>query len=250
VSAGEAAPADPATPDLDAGTLRGRPRAILRSILKPLLRLLIGFRVEGLENVPKTGPVIVAGNHLHNADPVLLEIAIPRPLHFMAKKELFGLPVISWIIRRVGTFPVDRGKADRSAIRNADGRLRQGIAIGMFPEGTRSVTRSLKAALPGAAMLAQLTGAPVLPVAITGSERLPFNGAKGRRREGLPDPDPGHRGVRLQFGVPFTIPREIDGRRLSHDEATDRLMAEIVRMLPADYWGVYAHLADGAAEPT
>ena len=250
MSAGEAAPADPATHDLEAGTLRGRSRAILRSILKPLLRLLIGFRIEGLENVPKTGPVIVAGNHLHNADPVLLEIAIPRPLHFMAKKELFGIPVISWIIRRVGTFPVDRGKADRSAIRNADGRLRQGIAIGMFPEGTRSVTRSLKAALPGAAMLAQLTGAPVLPVAITGSERLPLNGAKGRRREGLPDPDPGHRGVRVQFGVPFTIPREIDGRRLSHDEATDRLMAEIVRMLPADYRGIYAHLADSAAEPT
>ena len=187
--------------------------------------------------------MIVAGNHLHNADPILLEIAMPRPLHFMAKKELFGIPVVSWIVRHTGTFPVDRGKADRSAIRNAEARLRQGIAIGMFPEGTRSVARSLKAALPGAAALAQLTGAPVLPVAITGSERLPFNGAKGRRRDGLPNPDPGHRGVRLEFGAPFTIPREIDGRRVTHDEATEWLMAEIVRMLPADYRGVYRHLA-------
>jgi 1-acyl-sn-glycerol-3-phosphate acyltransferase len=237
-----------ASTDLEAGTLRGRPRAVLRTILSGLLRVLIRFRVEGLDNVPRTGPILVAGNHLHNADPVLVEIAIPRSLHYMAKKELFGVPVISWIIRWVGCFPVDRGKADRSAIRNAEARLKQGIAVGMFPEGTRSVTRSLKTALPGVAMLAQLTGAPVLPVAITGSERLPFNGTKGRRREDVPEPDPGHRGVRVRFGRPFSIPREVDGRRLSHDEATERLMAEIVRLLPSDYRGVYAHLADGSAE--
>ena len=248
MSGGETTPAKPAVPDLEAGTLQGRPRAILRMILMPLMRLLIGFRVEGLENVPKTGSLIVVGNHLHNADPLLVEIAIPRPLHYMAKKELFGIPIVSWIIRRAGCFPVDRGKADRSAIRNAEARLRQGIAIGMFPEGTRSITRSLKTALPGAAMLAQLTGAPVLPVAITGSERLPFNGAKGRRRDGRTDPDPGHRGARVKFGVPFTIPREIDGCRLTHDEATDRLMAEVVRLLPADYRGVYAHLAADVAD--
>jgi 1-acyl-sn-glycerol-3-phosphate acyltransferase len=212
----------------------------------PVLRLLIGFRVEGVDHVPDTGPVIVAGNHLHNADPVLVEIAIPRTLHYMAKKELFSVPVVKWIISWVGCFPVNRGTADRSAIRNAEARLKHGIAIGMFPEGTRSVSRSLKTALPGAAMIAQMTGCPILPVAITGSERLPFNGAKGRR-DGRPWPKRDHRGVRVRFGKPFTIPREHDGRRLSHDEATERLMAEIVALLPPDYRGVYAHLGAGKA---
>jgi 1-acyl-sn-glycerol-3-phosphate acyltransferase len=230
--------------DLEAGTLRGRTRAVIRTILFPLLRVLIGFRVEGVEHVPRSGPVIVAGNHLHNADPVLIEVAMPRPLHFMAKKELFGVPVISWFVRWAGSFPVDRVKADRSAIRNVEARLRQGIAVGIFPEGTRSVTRALKTALPGAASLAQLTGAPILPVAITGSERLPFDGTKARRQGDLPEPDRGHRGVRVRFGRPFTIPREVDGRRLSRSEATELLMAEIVRLLPPDYRGIYAHLAD------
>ena len=235
--------------DLEAGTLRGRTRAVLRTILRRLLRMLIGFRVEGLEHVPPTGPIIVAGNHLHNADPVLLEVAMPRPLHFMAKKELFGVPVISWLVRWTGSFPVDRVKADRSAIRNAEARLHHGIAVGMFPEGTRSGARALKAALPGAATLAQLTGAPVLPVAITGSERLPFNGTKARRQGNHPDPVRGHCGVRVRFGRPFTIPREADGRRLTRDEATERLMAEIVRLLPPDYRGVYAHLAEERQSP-
>jgi 1-acyl-sn-glycerol-3-phosphate acyltransferase len=240
----------PAGPvDLEAGTIRGRPRAVLRAMIKPLLRVLIGFRLEGLENVPRIGPVVVASNHLHNADPLLLQVAMPRSLHFMAKKELFAIRPLAWIIRRGGTFPVDRGKADRTAIRAAEARLKAGIAVGMFPEGTRSVTRSLKVALPGAASIAQLTGAPILPVAITGSERLPFNGTKARRRDGLPEPEPGHRGVRVRFGRPFTIPREVDGKRLGHDEATERLMAAIVALLPLDYRGVYAHLADSEALP-
>jgi 1-acyl-sn-glycerol-3-phosphate acyltransferase len=250
VTAGAERPVAPPGPDLEAKTFRGRPRAVTRSIVLPILRLLLGFRVEGVEHVPARGGVIVASNHLHNADPILLHVAMPRSLHFMAKKELFAIPVIRTIIRFGGTFPVDRGKPDRAAIRAAEARLRAGIAVGMFPEGTRSVTRSLKVALPGAASIAQLTGAPILPVAITGSERLPFNGTKARRRDGLPEPNPGHRGVLVRFGRPFTIPRELDGKRLTHDEATEHLMREIVRLLPPDYRGVYAHLADSDPNPS
>lgn len=228
--------------DFRARTLRGRPRAVVRFVLEGLFRVLIGFRVSGLEHVPPSGPLIVAGNHLHNADPVLIEVAFPRQLQYMAKKELFSTPVVSWVVRIIGCFPVDRARTDRSAIRNAEARLRQGIPIGMFPEGTRSVTRSLKSALPGAAAIAQLSGAPILPVAITGSERLPFNGAKGRLGD-RPRPKGGRRGVQVRFGEPFTIPREIDGRRLTHEEATERLMAALVALLPPEYHGVYAHLA-------
>lgn len=197
---------DAHVPDLLKGTLHGRARRVVRRILLPTFRLIFGMHLEGVENIPATGPLIVVANHLHNADPLLLETAMPRPLFFMTKKEAFKYPVISHVARYGGSFPVDRGKPDRAAIRHAENVLAQGIALGMFPEGTRSVTRSLAHALPGAALIAVRTGAPVVPVAISGTERLPFNGGKARRQDGLPEPDPGHRGCRFRFGRPFTIP--------------------------------------------
>ena len=218
-------PATPEPPDLRAGTFQGRTFTVLRAILLGLSRVLFRMRIRGLENVPPDGPLIVVGNHLHNADPLLISFAIPRPVHYMAKKELFAIPVIRRIIKFGGAFPVDRGTADRNAIRIADLSLKQGIAIGMFPEGTRSKSQALKVALPGAAAIAQLTAAPILPVAITGSERL-FR-----------------RGVNIVVGQPFTIPsRTPDGQKIGRDEATNRLMAEIVRLLPPKYRGIYAGL--------
>ncbi len=212
-------------PDLRAGTFQGKTFTVLRAILLGLCRVLFRMRIRGLENVPRTGPLIVVGNHLHNADPFLVSVAIPRPVHYMAKKELFAVPVLGRIIRLGGAFPVDRGTADRNAIRIADLTLKQGIAVGMFPEGTRSKSGALKAALPGAAAIAQLTAAPILPVAVTGSER------------------PISKGVKIAIGKPFTIPsRTADGRKIGRDEATGRLMVEIVRLLPPEYRGVYAGL--------
>ena len=224
--------------DLARGTLRGGPFRLVRALLIGLLRPTIGLRMDGLEHVPAAGPLIVVCNHVHNSDPVLVSVAFPRPLHFMAKKEAFAVPVIPHIIRRVGAFPVDRGKGDRWAIRRAEATLAQGIAVGMFPEGTRSVVHALQPAHPGAAMIALRTGAPVLPAAITGSERLPFNGAKSRPK-GARAPEPGHKGVRVRFGAPFVLPREIDGRKLTTHEATDLMMAEVAHLLPPDYRGVY-----------
>jgi len=195
--------------------------------------------VEHAERAPVGGALVVS-NHLHNADPVLTTIAYPFPIHYMAKKEVFRIPVIKWVLRWVGSFPVDRGKADRNAIRRAEAALERGIAIGMYPEGTRSVTRALASAHAGVGLLALRNDVPILPVVVTGTERLPFNGAKGRAQESVPMPNPGHKGVRILFGEPFRIPREVDGRKVSAEEAADRIMIEIARLLPPDYRGFYA----------
>ena len=224
-------------PDQAAGTLRGVPFRITRMILWSLAWLLVGLRVEGVHHVPRHGAVLVACNHLHNADPFLISFAIPRPVHFMAKRELYRIRPVGWLLRVLGAFPVDRGKADRAAIRRAEATLAQGIAVGMFPEGTRSVTAALQPAFPGAALIAWRGGVPVLPVVITGSERLPLNGAKSRSpaRAGR---GPGRR-VLVRIGPPFDLPRERDGRRLSAEEGTALLMTELARLLPDAYRGVY-----------
>ncbi|MDP9364791.1 MAG: 1-acyl-sn-glycerol-3-phosphate acyltransferase [Chloroflexota bacterium] len=234
--------------DLGKGTLRGPAFRVVRSLLLAVVGPVVRLRLEGIDYVPASGPLVVVCNHLHNADPVLLAIAFPRPVHFMAKKEAFGNPVIRAIIRRVGAFPVDRGRADRAAIRRAQATLRQGIPVGIFPEGTRSRTGSMRRAQPGAALLALRTGAPVLPIAIAGSERLPFDGgSRGRGDAVLGVAHP--RGVVIRFGRPFVLPREIDGQRLSTKEATERMMRAVAALLPPAYRGEYGVEAGGPTPP-
>jgi 1-acyl-sn-glycerol-3-phosphate acyltransferase len=233
------APVDDST-DFVKYTIRGRPRKVLRVILLAILRVVLRMRVVNSAAAP-SGAALVVSNHLHNADPVLTSIAYPHPIHYMAKKELFRVPVIKWVLRWAGSFPVDRGKADRAAIRRAEAALARGIAVGIYPEGTRSVTRALATAHAGVGLLALRNDVPILPVVVTGTERLPFNGAKGRAQASAAMPDPGHTGVRVLFGQPFHVPREIDGRRVTAEQATDRIMIEIAGLLPPDYRGVYAN---------
>jgi 1-acyl-sn-glycerol-3-phosphate acyltransferase len=234
------APSKSSTPDYNKHTLRGRPRSVVRTFALFLFRPLFRLKIERLEIVPNKGAMLVVSNHLHNADPILTVAAFPRSIHYMAKKEVFAIPVVSQFVRFLGSFPVDRGKADRQAIRRAEGALLQGIPVGMFPEGTRSVTRCLQPAHTGAGMLALKTGAPVLPLVVTGTERLPFNGKKGKLQASAKMPERDHKGVRLLFGDPFIIPRFIGDRKISSDEATEIIMVEIARLLPPDYRGVYA----------
>jgi 1-acyl-sn-glycerol-3-phosphate acyltransferase len=234
--------------DLGRGTIRGELRRVVRALLLAVLRPALRLEIEGLEHVPAAGPLLVVANHLHNADPVLLTIAFPRPIHFMTKKEVFAVPVVKWIARWNGAFPVDRGKADRGAIRHAEAVLAQGIAVGIFPEGTRSVTGGLGRAFPGVGLIALRSGVPVVAAAITGTERLPFNGAKGRIGEGRDATAPNRRGVRIRFGRPFVLPREHEGRRLSAEAATERIMAELAALLPAAYRGEYAVAPAAPAE--
>ena len=224
--------------DLLTGTLHGRPRSILRTIALALLRPLLRLRLVGVENVPDVGPLLVASNHLSNADPIILEAAFPRPLFFLGKAELFRNPIFRWILRRFGGIPVERGTADRAAIRRARAVLEQGSALGIYPEGVRSRTAALVKGLPGAGLIALQSKAFVLPVAIYGTEFFPINGdVPPRRPKELP------RGVTVRFGSPFRIPERVDGKRVTAEEATHLIMLRIIELLPERYHGVYANEA-------
>jgi 1-acyl-sn-glycerol-3-phosphate acyltransferase len=236
--------------DLRKGTIRRRTRAVIATLLSGIMRLLFGYRVTGLENIPETGPFILISNHIANADPVLTQIGLKRNCHFFVKKEAFEIPVIGRFAAWTGGFPVDRGTADRWAIKRGLAALEQGIGVGIYPEGTRSVNFGLQKGFSGAGMIALMSGAPIVPSIITGSERMPGNGKKGKITAGLKQPNPGHEGVLVQYGKPFVIPRELDGKRLRPEEATDMMMMVIARMLPPDYRGVYGErvVAEEAAQ--
>ena len=203
----------------------------------PWLHRVADITQEGVSNIPPFGPLLYVSNHLHNLDPGIEFYAFTRPLNFMGKQELFETPVVRQISEASGGFPVDRGKFDREALRQAEDRLEKGLTVGIYAEGTRSVTGALTEAKAGVGLIALKTGAPVLPVAITGSERLPFNGSKGDTAEVHSGDRPG---VHIAYGEPFYLPRTVDGKKISAAEATDIIMLEIARLLPESYRGVYA----------
>jgi 1-acyl-sn-glycerol-3-phosphate acyltransferase len=232
-----------ATADLLAGTLHGWPRRILREIVLAVLRPLLSLRLIGVENVPRDGPLLVASNHLSNADPIILEAAFPRPLFFLGKSELFHNPFFRWVLHRFGGIPLERGTADRAAIRRAGAVLEQGIALGIYPEGVRSRTAVLVKGLPGAGLIALQSDAPVLPVAVYGTEFFPVNGeVLSRRPKDLP------RGVTVHFGSPIRIPERVDGKRVTAEEATHLIMVRIAELLPERYQGFYG--SDGSVQET
>lgn len=228
------------------GTVEGVWRKIIRAPLYLLLKILIRIKVEGMENIPKETGVLVISNHMHNADPVVIEIAFPRAVHFMAKEELYRFKPLAWLITKFGNFPVARGKSDRKAVRAAINRLHYDVAVGLFPEGTRSKTTQLSHGRTGAGFIAIQGKSPILPLAITGTERLPFNFSGKRPDQEMPDP--GHTGVRIRIGTPFELPATgPDGKRLSAAEATEIMMHAIADLLPEDYRGVYRS-SDSASE--
>lgn len=227
-------------PEYFAASARRRPRGKLAYwAIWPWLHRVAHITQEGVSNIPPFGPLLYVSNHLHNLDPGIEFYAFTRPLNFMGKQELFETPIVRQISEASGGFPVDRGKFDREALRQAEERLEKGLAVGIYAEGTRSVTGALTEAKAGVGLLALKTGAPVLPVALTGSERLPFNGAKGDTAR-VHEQDEGRPGVHIVYGEPFYLPRMVDGKKISATEATDIIMLEIARLLPESYRGVYA----------
>jgi 1-acyl-sn-glycerol-3-phosphate acyltransferase len=166
----------------------------------------LGARVEGLSHLPASGPVILCANHRSWLDPPLVGGAVPRRVHFMAKEELFRYPLFGPFLRLLGAFPVRRHTADRGALRSAVRVLRRGGVVGMFLEGTRSRTGRLGPARPGAVWLAVTTGAPVVPVAISGSYR---RGGGLVVRLGPPVDMSAYRGQRLRGAELETLANEV-----------------------------------------
>lgn len=158
---------------------------LFRKVGRLVFQLVYGFEVEGLEQVPPEGGCILAANHTSLLDPPLLAVVFPRPVNFMAKKELFRWFPLAWIINKLGAFPVERGEADRGAIRRAQEILREGGVLGLFPEGTRG-NGPLRPFHNGAALFALKTGSPIVPVAIKGSRKKPFRGPPVRVKVGKP----------------------------------------------------------------
>ena len=147
---------------------------VAKAVVTAIVRTTFRFRVVGAEKVPKDGPLIVAANHISNFDPPILGVALPRPVSYMAKKELFAMPVLKQLIPRLNAYPVDRQAGGTAALRASLRLLKEGRAVGIFPEGGRNVTGTNEEKA-GAAFLAAASGAPVVPAAIVGTRKLrPF----------------------------------------------------------------------------
>ena len=198
------------------------------ALMKLLLLLFTRWQVKGGEHVPRQGPLIVVANHLSLADPPLLSASIPRRIVFMAKEEAFRSPILGPLVRAWRAFPVQRERLDREALREAKHVLGQGLVLGMFPEGRRSVTTEMQQAYPGTALVAIRNGAPILPVGIAGSENLSPLGLL-RRPE-----------VVVRIGQPLRLSPP-DGKLTQRQlaVATDTIMARIAELLPQSYRGNY-----------
>jgi len=151
---------------------------LVRGTLGAALSALFRTQVVGRENLPATGGVILAGNHISYGDPVLLWCRSPRPVHFMAKSELWHNDVLGFGLDHFWAFPVNRGASDRSALAKASEYLKAGDPVGIFPEGTRNFEGNVEAQ-GGAAFLAMRNEVPIVPVGITGTDRIKPPGTRG-----------------------------------------------------------------------
>ena len=144
----------------------------VRSLASGILEVLLTREVTGLAHVPQAGGVIVASNHGSFWDPPVLGVVLPRPLRFMTRSSFFAVPLFGALIRSLGAFPVRKGTADLSGLRAAEAALARGEALLVFPEGGRMKDGRLHPALPGLGLIAARTRAPILPVYVSGTNRI------------------------------------------------------------------------------
>ena len=182
---------------------------IAKAIIWTMGKVFWRERTYGAENVPMHGPLIIACNHVSNLDPPLLGANCPRQISYMAKKELFEMPILGPLITAVGAYSVDRQGSARAAIKRSLEILQAGGCVGIFPEGGRNVDGD-KAPRTGVALLASLAKAPVVPACIIGS------GQAGRLAQ-----------IKVAFGKPLTLPADWKATREDLAKFTDDVMGAI-----------------------
>lgn len=206
-------------------------RETLQRFVRFLVRHLTHTEFIGLENIPPAGGVIIAINHMSHLDTPVLFVNPRRPdITALVTTKYQSKPLIKWFTETAGGIWINRDIADFSAIRKASEALAAGLALGIAPEGTRSRDGRLQAGKPGTIMLALKSGAPVVPVGITGTEDALKKLLQLRKPR-----------IRVRFGEPFSLPEFEPGRRSQDLQAwTDILMQRIAALLPQSYRGVYA----------
>jgi 1-acyl-sn-glycerol-3-phosphate acyltransferase len=194
---------------------------ILKLLAVFLMRTWLGLRVKGAEHIPSSGPALIVSNHQSILDPPVIGGAAPRQIYFLAKAELFRIPLFGWLIRALHARPVRREGSDPRALRTAALLLEEGKALLVFPEGTRSLDGRLGEGKPGVGMLAVTSGAPVVPAYVSGTlEALPKGAAWPRRSH-----------VSVSFGpaLHFKAPSG-SGRKERYREATEEIMRGIAQL--------------------
>jgi 1-acyl-sn-glycerol-3-phosphate acyltransferase len=201
---------------------------VANTAMKALLITLTRWRVEGKENVPRKGPLIVVSNHMTYVDPPLLGASVPRRITFMAKQELFRPSLMGLVVRAYGAFPVRRDRLDREALRHALEILNHGKVLGMFPEGKRSFSHKLQEIQPGTAFIAARSGVPIVPVGISGSEQVRGIRFIVRRPS-----------IIVRIGRPFNLPSSEDIRpnRSKLGQYANLITERIAELLPPNYRG-------------
>lgn len=182
-------------------------KSLVWNVLNPIYR----FDVKGLDNFPKSGGILICANHIDALDPPVVGITAPRPVHFMAKEELFQAPILKPLLPKLNAFPVKRGLSDREALRRALAILKNGDVMGIFPEGTRSKNGELGKGFSGAGFFALKGDADVVPCAIIGPYK-PFKRLK------------------VVYGEPIMMQPYRD-QKVSADDVTKVIMDKIQQLL-------------------
>lgn len=187
---------------------------LFRAFFRVFFRIFYPYKVIGHEHIPAEGGVLLCCNHISNLDPPLLGSSMKRKVSYMAKEELFKIPVLSFLIRSFGAFPVKRGASDRQALKKSLTLLKEGKVLGIFPEGTRSKTGELGKAFSGVGLFALKEDSTVIPAAIVGPYGL-------------------FRPIKVVFGPPIDM-SDLKQEKTNSDlmkEATDRIMEHIASLL-------------------
>jgi 1-acyl-sn-glycerol-3-phosphate acyltransferase len=201
-------------------------RVIIHVVVFPFAN----WEVKGRENVPENGPYLVVCNHLHIADPPIVAASLPLKAVFMAKAELWENRWSRFWVENFGAFPVSRGGITREAIRTGEDWLKKGVSLIMFPEGGRSKSATMEQALPGAALMVERTGVPIIPVSITGTEKF-----RDIKWSFLHRPK-----VTVTIGKPFNVSPQTEGVAKARRQALmDEIMRKIAALLPPEYRGIY-----------